>query len=202
MDQGVIANNMFFKEYFTIIYAGNIGFAQSLGVLIEAAIKLKEAKIDRIKIMMLGDGTQKQRLCQEVEKHDLGDYFCFTGFIPAVNVGEFLQAAEILFLHLKNDPLFEITLPSKLGSYFSIGKPVLCGVTGESSNIVNAINSGLCFASDDSNDLFNKINFAMKLKKCELEKMGENGKRFYDENISFEIGTKKFEEIFIQMLRK
>jgi colanic acid biosynthesis glycosyl transferase WcaI len=191
-----------FKEYFTIIYAGNIGFAQSLGVLIEAAIKLKEAKIDRIKIMMLGDGTQKQRLCQEVEKHDLGDYFCFTGFIPAVNVGEFLQAAEILFLHLKNDPLFEITLPSKLGSYFSIGKPVLCGVTGESSNIVNAINSGLCFASDDSNDLFNKINFAMKLKKCELEKMGGNGKRFYDENISFEIGTKKFEEIFIQMLRK
>lgn len=188
-----------FEENFTIIYAGNIGLAQSLGVLIEAAIKLKEAKIGRVKMLMLGDGTQKQYLCDEVKKHDLHEYFCFTGFIPALNVGEFLQAADILLLHLKNDPLFEITLPSKLGSYFSLGKPVLCGVLGESSEIVNATNSGLCFVSDDSADLFNKIILAMSFKKNELERMGGNGKKFYDENISFDIGVKKFVEIFNRM---
>lgn len=191
-----------FEENFTIIYAGNIGLAQSLGVLIGAAIKLKEARIGRVKILMLGDGTQKQYLCDEVNKYDLHEYFCFTGFIPALNVGEFLQAADILLLHLKNDPLFEITLPSKLGSYFSLGKPVLCGVPGESSDIVNAISSGLCFVSDDPADLFNKIICAMQLEKRELARMGGNGKRFYDENISFEIGTKKFEKIFNRMIGK
>lgn len=189
-----------FEENFTIIYAGNIGLAQSLGVLIGAALKLKESKIGRVKILMLGDGTQKQYLCDEVKKYDLHEYICFTGFIPALNVGEFSQAADILLLHLKNDPLFEITLPSKLGSYFSLGKPVLCGVPGESSDIVNAISSGLCFASDDPADLFNKIISAMHLEKSELARMGDNGKRFYDENISFEIGTKKFEEIFNRMI--
>jgi colanic acid biosynthesis glycosyl transferase WcaI len=188
-----------FEENFTIIYAGNIGLAQSLSVLIDAALKLKEAEIGRVKILLLGDGTQKQYLCDEVKKHDLYEYFHFTGFIPAINVGEFLQAADILLLHLKNDPLFEITLPSKLGSYFSLGKPVLCGVPGESSEIVNAINSGLCFISDDSVDLFNRIILALSLEKHELERMGGNGKKFYDENISIDIGTKKFIEIFNRM---
>ena len=189
-----------FEENYIIIYAGNIGLAQSLGVLIGAALKLKEDKIGRVKILMLGDGTQKQYLCDEVNKFGLQEYFCFTGFIPALNVGQFLQAADILLLHLKNDPLFEITLPSKLGSYFSLGKPVLCGVPGESSDIVNTISAGLCFTSDDSLDLYNKIIRAMNLDRSELDKMGNNGKRFYDENISFEIGTEKFEEIFKRMI--
>ena len=191
-----------FVDNFTIIYAGNIGLAQSLGVLIDASNKLKESKIGRVKILMLGDGTQKQFLCDQVKKHGLDDYFCFTGFIPALNVGEFLEHADILLLHLKNDPLFEITLPSKLGSYFSLGKPVLCGVPGESSDIVNSIDAGLCFSSDDSVDLYNKIVCAMQFNKFELYRMGANGKRFYDENISFEIGTMKFEKIFRKMLGK
>ncbi len=184
---------------FTIIYAGNIGLAQSLGVLIRAALKLKENNIGGIKILLLGDGTQKQYLCDEVVKYDLGDYVSFIGFIPAKNVGEFLLSADILLLHLKNDPLFQITLPSKLGSYFSLGKPVLCGVPGESSDIVKKINAGLCFISDSPDDLYCKIILAMSLGKSELGRMGFNGQQFYDENISFEIGTKKFSEIFDQM---
>ena len=189
-----------YKNNFTIIYAGNIGLAQSLGVLIDAVIKLKEAKLKNIKILMIGDGTQKQFLIEEIRKHNLEDYFCFTGFIPAINVGRFLVEADILFLHLKNDPLFSITLPSKLGSYFSLGKPVLCGVPGESSDIVKRLNSGLCFISDNSNDLSKKIALAMQLDKSELKKMGENGKYFYDENISFDIGVMKFENILKQIL--
>ncbi len=188
-----------FDKNFTIIYAGNIGLAQSLGVLIETALKLKENKISGIKILLLGDGTQKIYLSDEVVKHDLDEYISFTGSISAVNVGEFLLASDILLLHLKNDPLFEITLPSKLGSYFSLGKPVLCGVPGESSDIVKNINAGLCFSSDDSEDLYRKIILSMGLEKGELELMGINGKHFYDENISFEIGTKKFAEIFNRM---
>lgn len=188
-----------FQENFTIIYAGNIGLAQSLGVLIDAALKLKEKKIGRVKILLLGDGTQKQYLCDEVNKYDLHEYIYFTGSIPAINVGEFLLAGDILLLHLKNDPLFEITIPSKLGSYFSLGKPVLCGVPGESSDIVINTNSGLCFAPDDSVDLYNKIILAMSLENNELEKMGSNGKKFYDENISFDVGVKKFVAIFDRM---
>ncbi|MEI8060340.1 MAG: glycosyltransferase family 4 protein, partial [Ferruginibacter sp.] len=126
-----------FAHNFTIIYAGNIGLAQSLDVLINAAIKLKEAQIDKIKILILGDGTEKNHILHDIKLYDLSKYFCVTGFIPAINVGEYLKSANILLLHLKYNPLFEITLPSKLGSYFSLGKPVLCGVPGESSDIVN-----------------------------------------------------------------
>ena len=189
----------FFHNNFTIIYAGNIGLAQSLGVLIEVALKLKEKNITRIKILLLGDGTQKQYLYEEVVRHNLSDYISFGGHIPAKNVGQFLLAADILFLHLKNDPLFEITLPSKLGSYFSLGKPVLCGVPGESSEIVKSINAGLCFIPDDPEDLYSKIILAKSLSKSELDRLGFNGQEFYENNISFEIGAKKFAEIFDRM---
>jgi glycosyltransferase involved in cell wall biosynthesis len=189
-----------FEENFTIIYAGNIGFAQSLGVLIEAAINLKKNNIVGVKMLLLGDGTQKQHLSDEVVKYELQEYICFTGSIPAINVGEFLLAADILLLHLKNDPLFEITIPSKLGSYFSLAKPVMCGVPGESSDIVNNTNSGLCFAPDDPIDLYKKIILSMNLGKDELGEMGNKGKKFYDENITFDIGVKKFLAIFNQII--
>lgn len=188
------------SDNFTVMYAGNIGLAQSLEVIIKTALKLKQNKIFGIKILLLGDGAQKQCLCDEVDKYDLGDYINFAGAIPAMNVGEFLLEADILLLHLKNDPLFEITLPSKLGSYLSLGKPVLCGVPGESSDIVKNIHAGLCFTPDDPEDLYKKIILSMNLNQNELEKMGGNGKKFYDENISFEIGTKKFDEIFHRMI--
>ena len=188
-----------FDNNFTIIYAGNIGLAQSLGVLIDAALRLKNNNMTGIKILVIGGGTQKQYLVDEVVKHNLGDYISFTGPIPSTNVGEYLLEADILLLHLKKDPLFEITLPSKLGSYFSLGKPVLCGVAGESSDIVKSINAGLCFSPDDSEDLYRKIIISMGLEKGDLERMGINGRHFYEENISFEIGTKKFADIFNQM---
>jgi glycosyltransferase involved in cell wall biosynthesis len=189
-----------FKNNFIIIYAGNIGLAQSLDILIEVAVKLKTNNISGVKILLLGDGTQKQHLVNEVCKYKLQEYIYFTGSIPANNVGEFLLAADILLLHLKNDPLFEITIPSKLGSYFSLGKPVMCGVSGESSDIVNNTNSGLCFIPDDPIDLYKKIIFSMNLGKDKLGEMGNRGKKFYDENISFDIGVKKFLAIFNQMI--
>ena len=189
-----------FEKNFTIIYAGNIGLAQSLDVLIEAAVKLKKNNISGVKILLLGDGTQKQYLVNEVCKYKLQEYIYFIGSIPADNVGEFLLAADILLLHLKNDPLFEITIPSKLGSYFSLGKPVICGVSGETSDIVNNTNSGLCFIPDDPIDLYKQIILSMSLSKDTLGEMGNKGKKFYDENISFDIGVKKFLAIFNQMI--
>jgi colanic acid biosynthesis glycosyl transferase WcaI len=188
-----------FHNNFTIIYAGNIGIAQSLDVILGVALKLKKNYLSGIKILLIGNGTQKKYMSEEVVKNGLSDYISFVGSIPAENVGEFLLEADILLLHLKNDPLFKITLPSKLGSYFSLGKPVLCGVSGEASDIVKNINAGLCFNPDDSNDLYNKIIIAMGLEKSDLLQMGLNGKKFYFDNISFEIGTKKFSDIFNRM---
>ena len=62
-----------------------------------------------------------------------------------------------MFLHLKKIPLFNITIPSKLVSYSIYSKPLLCGVAGETAEIVSNSKSGYCFEPENVEDLYNKI---------------------------------------------
>lgn len=188
-----------FHDNFTIVFAGNIGMAQSLGVVIDTALKIKENSLHDINFLIIGDGIEKKMLNDKIIENKLENYITLTGSIPSNNVGEFLAAADILFLHLKKDPLFDITIPSKLGAYFVFKKPILCGVAGETCEIVKKSCSGICFEPDDSNDLFNKIIALKKLSREDLEEMGYNGNDFYKKNISLEIGINKFIKIFKEM---
>lgn len=179
-----------FNNNFIVLYAGNIGQAQSLSILLDVASMFKNDMISDIKIYILGSGVEKEQLEKEVNDRLLSDYIIFTGFIPSNNVGQFLETADVLLLHLKRIPLFDITIPSKLVSYFISKKPVLCGVGGESAEIVNNFGAGLSFESENVTDLYKKIILMKSFDKNKMQKMGEAGRFVYDEYFSFEKGSK------------
>ena len=180
-----------FKNYFTIVYAGNIGQAQNLNIILEVAEEFKKNGIKDIKFFIIGSGVEKRFLENTVINRKIGEYIIFTGFIPSDNVGQFLENASVLFLHLRKIPLFEITIPSKLVSYFIYSKPVLCGVGGESSDIILESKSGICFEPENIIDLKLKILQLKNLDKSERNEMGKSGRKVYDTLFSFEIGTMK-----------
>ena len=183
-----------FRHYFTIVYAGNVGQAQNLDIILDVAEELQKNDIQNIKFFIIGSGVEKTFLENEVIRRNLSEYVIFTGFIPSDNVGQFLENASALFLHLRKIPLFDITIPSKLVSYFIYSKPVLCGVGGESANIVSESKSGICFEPQNVLDLKLKIIELKNLKESEIEEMGKSGRHVYDTLFSFEIGTKKIIE--------
>jgi len=185
-----------FRDNFAIVYAGNIGKAQSLDIILNTASKLKKNGINDIKFFLVGAGVEKETIEKKIKDEKLQDCIIVTGVIPADNVGEFLNAADVLFLHLKDDPLFEITIPSKLGNYFSMSKPILCGVKGEAAEMVKISKSGLCFESDNYLDLYEKLMVIKRLSKDELTEMGKNGKVYFEEKISFEAGAKNIINVF------
>jgi colanic acid biosynthesis glycosyl transferase WcaI len=180
-----------FKNYFTIVYAGNVGQAQNLDIILDVVEEFLKNDIQNIKFFIIGSGVEKVFLENEVKKRNLSEFIIFTGFIPSDNIGQFLENASALFLHLRKIPLFDITIPSKLVSYFIYSKPILCGVGGESAEIVSESKSGLCFEPQDVSDLKLKIIELISLTKFERDEMGKSGRYIYDSLFSFEIGSKK-----------
>lgn len=188
-----------FENNFIFLYAGNIGQAQSLGIIIDVAIQLRSNGNNGIKFFIAGAGVEAAILQKKVIQQGLEEYIYFPGFIPSENVGEFLEAADVLLLHLKREPLFDITIPSKLVSYFICSKPVLCGVSGESTEIVENAGAGLCFEPEHPQDLYEKVLEFTKLDKATLETMGRAGREVYDSSFSFEKGTSLMIEEFSKL---
>lgn len=175
---------------FTILFAGNMGPAQSLETIIDAARDLQD---ENIEFAFVGSGLSKEQL----EKSAKGlNNVKFYGRVSKEEVGKYLDASDALIVHLKRDELFEVTIPSKIQAYLKCGKPILVGVLGDAKNMIEGNGAGISFLPEDSESLKSAVKKMLSLSESELENMGEKGKRFYDENLSLEVGSKKFDSVF------
>jgi glycosyltransferase involved in cell wall biosynthesis len=186
---------------FCILFAGTIGLAQGLDVVIRCAERLKQAGETAIEFVLLGGGVDVARLKEQVEKSGLNN-IRFLGRVPNSEVGKYLAMADVLLIHLVKDKLFEITVPSKTQAYLLAGKPILVGVDGDAANLVNAAAAGYNFSPEDDLALAEKVLLLKNMSKQELIKFGDNGRRYYKDQLSIEIGAKKFEALFMTLQKK
>jgi glycosyltransferase involved in cell wall biosynthesis len=183
---------------FCILFAGTIGLAQGLDVVIRCAERLKGAGETDIEFVLLGGGVDVARLKEQVESIGL-DNIRFLGRVPNSEVGKYLAMADVLLIHLVKDKLFEITVPSKTQAYLLAGKPILVGVEGDAANLVNAAAAGYNFSPEDDHELAEKVLLLKNMSKQQLAVLGDNGRRYYNDQLSIEIGAKKFEELFMSL---
>lgn len=187
-----------FDNYYTVLYAGNIGYAQNLEIIIKVAIRLRETGNKAIRFVIIGSGTQRQKIETLMSENSLENVVLIDQ-VPPASIGKFLRAASVLFLHLKDDALFRITIPSKLAAYLSIGKPILSGVLGESEVLLNTAKAGKSFIPDDENSLIEALFEMFNTAPSDLVQMGENGSKFYKEHLSFDKGIEEFEKIIREL---
>ena len=96
---------------FTVLFAGTMGKAQGLEAVLMAA-KIVQLEDPKIRFIFVGGGIEVNHLKQFA--HDSGlSNVTFLPRVPAENIGPMLRKASALVVHLKNEPLFEITIPSK-----------------------------------------------------------------------------------------
>src|SRR5690606_29172869 len=104
-------------------------------------------------------------------------------------VGSRLAAADALLVHLKADPLFAITIPSKTQAYMAAGKPIIMGVEGDAADLVRDSGCGLVIPPQNAEALAAAVENLLKLSRGELERLGKNGYEFYRRELSFELGV-------------
>ncbi len=182
------------KTSFNILFAGNIGSAQSLNVVVDAAGLLKERK-SHVRFVFLGTGLEVGSLQNEVKIRDL-DNVEFLPSVPMEQVGAYLKSADALLVHLRRDELFEITIPSKTQAYMAVGKPILMAVQGEAADLVSRAACGLVAKPQDSVSLANAADKLSKMANEELFKMGRSGLQFYEDELSLRVGAVKFKKVF------
>jgi colanic acid biosynthesis glycosyl transferase WcaI len=170
------------SDAFTVLFAGTMGLAQGLDVVLAAAQKLTKND-PRIRFVFMGGGADKGRLAQRA--NDLG--LRNVEFLPPRPISEMtpvLRSADALLIHLRDDPLFRITIPSKTQAYLAAGRPILIGALGDARDLVEQAQAGIAFAPDDGDALADAVRTLAGAAPTQRAAMGERGRAFYERHLS------------------
>ena len=181
------------ENKFKIVFAGNIGYAQGLDIIVETAQILKHKKCDVV-FFLIGNGRAKAELMEKVKQNQLNDYIKFIDKQPAEKIPEYYANADMAFITLKKDLISDQILPAKLPSYFACGVPILGSANGEIKKVIEKSKAGYCVEAGNAEELEKQIETCMKLSKEELHKMKEKSRQFYNENFEQQLLLNKFEE--------
>lgn len=173
-------------DYFNIIFAGNIGIAQGLDILPKAAEIIKTGYNNKIRFNIVGDGRYKNEFISIVESKGLGHMFNFIEKQPATRIPAFMAASDAAFISLTDKPLFAMTIPAKLQSYMACGIANIASAAGETDRIITESKSGLCSKPGNPRALAENIIDLSKKSKEELKQLGNNARKYYEENFDKE----------------
>lgn len=167
-------------EGFKIMFAGNIGAAQDFETIIAAAHLLQ--RYSDIHWIIVGDGRMRGWSEAEVKSRNLSGTVHFFGRYPPDAMPVFFSYADALLVTLKKEPIFALTIPSKIQSYLACGRPVIAALDGEGANIIEDAGAGVTCRSGAPDALARAVLKMYKTSKSEREKMGRSGKAYYEEN--------------------
>ena len=192
--KGILPANFPGTAYFRIVFAGNIGKAQALHHVLDAAVLL-QSRASRVCFVFLGGGVEVSRLKGQAQALGLSNVV-FLSPVPMVEVGTILKAADVLLVHLRKDPLFRVTIPSKTQAYLAAGKPILMAVDGEAADLVNRANCGVIAESENAEAICSAAESLAQLSTVQLAELGKRAHTYYQEVLALSIGVAKFGTIF------
>ncbi len=176
--------NGFSMEDFILIYAGIMGYAQGLEVIIEAAKNLVNQ--GDIKFVFLGSGPEKEKLINLKNKFNLKNISFFEA-VPKVKMQDILMATDASIIPLRKLDIFKGAIPSKIFENLALRKPIILGVEGEAKELfIDDAKAGLAFEPENANDLSQKIVEAYA-NRNQLKEFGNNGYLFVKQYFSRDV---------------
>lgn len=173
---------------FNFMFAGNIGAVQSVETVIDAAKMLKE---EPVKFHIVGGGTDFERIQGLAEGLE---NVIFYGRRPLEEMPEFYARADAMLVTLAADPVLSLTLPGKVQSYMAVGKPIIGAIDGETKAVIRSAQCGFCGKADDAVELADNVKKFIRSK--DRVTMGQNARKFYEENFQEELFMDKLESMF------
>jgi colanic acid biosynthesis glycosyl transferase WcaI len=163
-------------DTFTVVFAGNIGEAQDMPAVLDAAEHLKHNT--GIRWVIVGDGRKSQWLQTEVVRRGLDKQVLLAGRFPVERMFSFYAHADALLVSLKRDPVFSLTIPGKVQSYLMAGVPLLGMLDGEGAAVIRAAHAGLTCEAGDGAGLSQAVLTLAAMAPEERKQLGLNGLKF------------------------
>ena len=185
---------------FNILFAGGMGKGQALSAIIETANLIKDEMPD-VQFVFLGSGIEKELLVRRTSELQLTNVK-FLERCPPAEVGKYLSLAQVMLVHLKDNLIHEITVPSKIQAYMNVGKPILIGAIGDAAELVVNAGAGIKCQPENPQALAQAVRTLHNLPDQELAAIGQKGKEYYDAELSLTVGARRYQMIFEQVINQ
>ena len=169
---------------FPVMFAGNIGSAQAVEVIVDAAELLKGYA--EISFVLLGDGSRREWMLQQVKARGLSNMH-LPGRFPIETMPGFMQKASVLLVTLADQEIFRYTIPSKVQAYLAAGRPILACLNGEGADLVADAQAGLTVPAGDGGALAEAVLRMYRMTLTEREAMGARGRLYYAQHFSHDM---------------
>lgn len=178
----VVDESLFPEDKLNIMFAGNVGAAQSVKTLVEAADALKD---EPFVFHVVGSGTELDN-CKNLASSLSLSNVVFHGRHPLNEMPAFYACADVMVATFANDPVLGYTLPRKIQSYMAAGKPVIGTVTGEARRVLEDADCGFCCDAEDASGLVECCRGMAALSAGERKQCGDRAKHYCAEHYSRE----------------
>lgn len=161
---------------FSVVFAGNLGAAQSLDTILDAAERLLDEGAD-VRFFLIGSGSLSAWLSEEIQHRGLRNVRMPGRFSPTA-MPVLYAAASALLVSLRDEPIFAYTIPSKLQGYLAAGRPVIASLNGEGARVVTEAGAGVSCSAGSASALATAVRSLAEMESAALDKMGDNARRY------------------------
>lgn len=166
---------------FTVLYAGNLGRAQAVDVILDAAELLND--IADIRLVVVGDGSKHEWMMNEAVRRGLSG-IVFPGRFPVETMPALMSKASALLVTLADMEIFRLTIPSKIQAYMAAGRPIVACLNGVGADLVREAEAGMVVPAENAQGLAQAIRTLHSMPEDERETLGANGRRYYQQHFS------------------
>ena len=167
------------KGCFSVVFAGNLGNAQSLGTIVAAAAVLRECA--DIRFFVFGSGSQLEWLKGEIAHLKL-ENIVLPGRLPSNQMPPIFAISSVLLVTLGLELVYAYTIPSKLQAYLASGRPIIVCANGEAARVVNEAHAGLTCGAGNAVALSETILLMRDMPPAERLQLGENARAYAKEH--------------------
>jgi glycosyltransferase involved in cell wall biosynthesis len=164
---------------FPVVFAGNIGTAQAVEVIVEAAALLQSNLA--IQFVIFGQGSRWEWMQSQVVARGLKNLHLM-GQYPVETMPSVMQKAGALLVTLADESIFALTVPNKVQAYLASGRPIVACLNGEGARLIEESQAGLSVPAQDAPALAATILKLSQLSESERIRMGKNGRDFYNQH--------------------
>jgi colanic acid biosynthesis glycosyl transferase WcaI len=169
------------SELCRAMYCGTVGLAQGVGTLLTAA-ELLERDHQPVEVIVVGDGAERGELEEQARRSGL-KRVTFVGRVSSEEVPERIASANVTVMTLRDLPLFEDALPTKLLEYMAAGRAVVAAASGQAARLLEEVGAGIACPPENPAALAEAIGRLASDPELARE-MGVRGRQYVEERLS------------------
>ncbi len=162
------------EDKFVVLYIGAHGISHALTRVLECAKQLKEN--NDIQFVFVGDGAEKQRLL-DYQKQERLNNVTFHNSVDKDQVMSFYAMSDACLVPLRDIPLFDSFIPSKMFEIMAMARPIIASLKGEAADIVKRSGSGIVVKPEDAGAIRRSI-LHLYNDSGLCQELGRNGRAY------------------------